>query len=90
MTPLNHDTADKARHPRYLRRAEAAQYLQEEWGLPTAARTLAKLACVSSEGPRSTSEAGRGRTAPTEKARTKALALAGDQPRPPAKIELLR
>jgi len=38
---------------------------------------------------RSTSEAGCGRTAPTEKARTKTVALAGDHPRP-AKIELLR
>ena len=34
-----------------MRRADAARYLQDKWGLPTAARTLAKLACVSSEGP---------------------------------------
>jgi hypothetical protein len=37
--------------PRYLRRAEAARYLREVWGLPRTARTLAKIACVSSDGP---------------------------------------
>ena len=31
---------------RMLRRAEAANYVQERWGYPLAARTLAKLACV--------------------------------------------
>jgi len=37
--------------PVNLRRAAAAKYLQEKWGLPRSARTLAKLACVSSDGP---------------------------------------
>jgi hypothetical protein len=37
--------------PRYLRRAEAARYLREVWGLPCATRTLAKIACVSNDGP---------------------------------------
>ena len=37
--------------PRYLRRASAAKYLEEVWGVPCSPRTLAKLACVSSDGP---------------------------------------
>lgn len=37
--------------PCNLRRAEAARYLQEVYGLPRSTRTLAKLACVSSDGP---------------------------------------
>jgi hypothetical protein len=37
--------------PRYLRRSEAARYLREIWGLPRTARTLAKIACVSNDGP---------------------------------------
>jgi hypothetical protein len=32
--------------PRYLRRRQAARYLNDDWGLPTAASTLAKLAVV--------------------------------------------
>ena len=36
---------------RRYRRAEAARYLQEHWGIPCSPRTLAKIACVSSEGP---------------------------------------
>lgn len=35
---------------RFLRRKDAAQYLIENYGFGSA-RTLAKLACVSSEGP---------------------------------------
>jgi hypothetical protein len=38
-------------HDRLLRRSEAAQYVVENYGIPCAAKTLAKLACVSSEGP---------------------------------------
>jgi hypothetical protein len=34
----------------YLRRSAAAKYVQEKWGLPCAPRTLAKLACVASDG----------------------------------------
>ena len=37
--------------PRFLRRADAAKYVREKWGIPCAARTLAKIACVSSDGP---------------------------------------
>jgi hypothetical protein len=43
--------ASSPKWPRYLRRAEAARYLREVWGLPCATRTLAKIACVSSDGP---------------------------------------
>jgi hypothetical protein len=32
--------------PKYLRRKPAASYLNDTWGLPTAASTLAKLAVV--------------------------------------------
>ncbi len=31
---------------RYLRRAEAAEYVRSQWGLPCARQTLAKLAVV--------------------------------------------
>jgi hypothetical protein len=37
--------------PRFLRRADAAKYVRERWGVPCAARTLAKIACISSDGP---------------------------------------
>jgi hypothetical protein len=37
--------------PLFLRRANAAKYVRERWGIPCAARTLAKIACVSSDGP---------------------------------------
>jgi hypothetical protein len=37
--------------PRFLRRADAAKYVRERWGVPCATRTLAKLACISSDGP---------------------------------------
>lgn len=32
--------------PKYLRRKQAARYLNDEWGLPTAASTLAKVAVL--------------------------------------------
>jgi hypothetical protein len=48
---MPNNESDKVDHPRFMRRAEAARYLQQKWGLPAAARTLAKLACISSEGP---------------------------------------
>jgi hypothetical protein len=32
--------------PRYLRRKPAANYLNDTWGVPTAASTLAKMAVV--------------------------------------------
>jgi hypothetical protein len=37
--------------PHFLRRADAAKYIREKWGIPMAPRTLAKIACVSSDGP---------------------------------------
>jgi hypothetical protein len=36
---------------RYLRRNEAATYVAETYNFPCSPKTLAKLACVSSEGP---------------------------------------
>jgi hypothetical protein len=36
---------------RLLRRTEAAIYVSESYGMPCSPKTLAKLACVSSEGP---------------------------------------
>jgi len=36
---------------RLLRRTEAANYITETYGIPCSPKTLAKLACVSSEGP---------------------------------------
>jgi hypothetical protein len=40
-----------ANHDRLLRRTEAAKYVTETYGFPCSPKTLAKLACVSSEGP---------------------------------------
>ena len=36
---------------RLLRRTEAATYITETYGFPCSPKTLAKLACVSSDGP---------------------------------------
>jgi len=36
---------------RLLRRTEAAEYVTETYGIPCSPKTLAKLACVSSDGP---------------------------------------
>ncbi|WP_084518700.1 AlpA family transcriptional regulator [Bradyrhizobium sp. th.b2] len=36
---------------RYLRRNEAAKYVVDQYNVPCSPKTLAKLACVSSEGP---------------------------------------
>jgi hypothetical protein len=44
-------TFEESKAPRFLRRADAAKYIREKWGIPCAARTLAKIACVSSDGP---------------------------------------
>ena len=40
-----------AKTDRLLRRVEAAKYVTETYGIPCSPRTLAKIACVSSEGP---------------------------------------
>ena len=36
---------------RLLRRAEAAKYVVETYNVPCSPKTLAKIACVSSDGP---------------------------------------
>jgi hypothetical protein len=36
---------------RLLRRTEAASYVTNTYGIPCSPKTLAKLACVSSDGP---------------------------------------
>lgn len=46
------DTNDQSNlDERYLRRREAAEYVVEKYNVPCSPKTLAKLACVSSEGP---------------------------------------
>lgn len=40
-----------AKLERLLRRTEAASYITITYGIPCSPKTLAKLACVSSEGP---------------------------------------
>jgi hypothetical protein len=42
---------EKAQLDRLLRRTEAAAYVTTTYGLPCSPKTLAKLACVSSDGP---------------------------------------
>ena len=47
------DTNQKeaAKLDRLFRRTDAAEYVTETYGFPCSPKTLAKLACVSSEGP---------------------------------------
>jgi hypothetical protein len=40
-----------SRPDRLLRRAEAAKYITQTYGIPCSPKTLAKLACISSDGP---------------------------------------
>jgi hypothetical protein len=40
-----------AKQDRLLRRTEAAKYVTDTYGFPCSPKTLAKLACVSSDGP---------------------------------------
>jgi hypothetical protein len=42
---------DAVSRDRLLRRTEAAKYVTDTYGIPCSPKTLAKLACVSSEGP---------------------------------------
>jgi hypothetical protein len=42
---------EAAKLDRLLRRTEAAKYITATYGFPCSPKTLAKLACVSSEGP---------------------------------------
>ena len=48
--PMVEDNS-RALGERYLRRNEAAKYVIENYNVPCSPKTLAKLACVSSEGP---------------------------------------
>jgi hypothetical protein len=48
---MNTDQEDAAKRGRFLRRTEAAKYVTETYGIPCSPKTLAKLACVSSDGP---------------------------------------
>ena len=43
--------ADGSKSERLLRREQAAKYVVETYNLPCSPKTLAKLACVCSEGP---------------------------------------
>jgi hypothetical protein len=49
MNTNQNETAAKL--DRLLRRTEAAKYVTDTYGIPCSPKTLAKLACVSSEGP---------------------------------------
>jgi hypothetical protein len=42
---------EAAKLDRLLRRTEAAAYVTATYGIPCSPKTLAKLACVSSDGP---------------------------------------
>ena len=42
---------EAAKLVRLLRRTEAAKYVTDKFGIPCSPKTLAKLACISSDGP---------------------------------------
>ena len=42
---------EDAKLERLLRRAQAAAYVTETYGIPCSPKTLAKIACVRSDGP---------------------------------------
>ena len=42
---------DTPEEERFLRRSEAAKYVVDKYNMPCSPKTLAKLACVSSDGP---------------------------------------
>ena len=48
---MNTIRKDAAKLDRLLRRTEAAKYVTETYGIPCSPKTLAKLACMSSDGP---------------------------------------
>jgi hypothetical protein len=48
---MNTNPDEIAKSGRLLRRTEAAKYVTETYGFPCSPKTLAKLACVSSDGP---------------------------------------
>jgi hypothetical protein len=48
---MAHILEEAAKPERLLRRTEAASYVTTLYGMPCSPKTLAKLACVSSDGP---------------------------------------
>jgi hypothetical protein len=50
MTPHSNKD-DPVKAYQHLRRVAAARYVVDTYGFPCSPRTLAKLACVSSQGP---------------------------------------
>ena len=50
-TMMNTTNTEPSISDRMLRRVEAAQYVRDTHNIPCSPKTLAKLACVSSEGP---------------------------------------
>jgi hypothetical protein len=48
---MNTTNTEPSISDRMLRRVEAAQYVRDTHNIPCSPKTLAKLACVSSEGP---------------------------------------
>jgi hypothetical protein len=48
---MNPVQEEKTQFDRLLRRVDAAKYVTETYGFPCSPKTLAKLACVSSDGP---------------------------------------
>jgi hypothetical protein len=48
---MNTNQENAANVNRLLRRTEAAEYVTRTYGIPCSPKTLAKLACVSSDGP---------------------------------------
>jgi hypothetical protein len=45
------DTIQAQTPERLLRRTDAAKYVTDTYSIPCSPKTLAKLACISSEGP---------------------------------------
>lgn len=48
---MNTSTKENDAIERHLRRKEAAQYVRDTFNIPCSPKTLAKLACISSDGP---------------------------------------
>ena len=48
---MAHILEEAAKLEHLLRRTEAASYITTTYGIPCSPKTLAKLACVSSDGP---------------------------------------
>jgi hypothetical protein len=49
--PISIPQSEVLKGERLLRRTQAADYVVENYNIPCSPKTLAKLACVSSEGP---------------------------------------